>query len=260
MSVKRALVIGNWKMNLDHVESIHLVQQMGVLLRAHTPERTDVVVAPPFVDLRSVSSVIEADRLNIALSAQHVNPNESGAYTGEISVSMLRRLNVTSVIVGHSERREMFGMDDAVVSATVRTALQAGLKVTLCVGENLETREAGNAESFVAGQINAALEGVTERFAEALVVAYEPIWAIGTGQTATSVVVAEMVTAIREALPPVLKAVVPVLYGGSVKPENAEELIRLSGADGFLVGGASLKPEQFVQIVSAVDGCYGKQR
>jgi len=260
MTDRRAVVIGNWKMNLDHVEAIHLVQQLGVLMRAHTPERTDVVIAPPFVDLRSVCSVIEADRLNIAVAAQHVNPAESGALTGEISPGMLKRLGVQRVIVGHSERREMFGMTDEIVASTVRSALQIGLRVILCVGEGHDVREAGGATEFVTEQITTALEGVNERYFEEIVIAYEPIWAIGTGAIATADVVSVMVDAIRDALPPVLKKVMSVIYGGSVKPENAEELITVGGCDGFLVGGASLNAQQFVQIVSNVDGCYGKNR
>jgi triosephosphate isomerase len=260
MTDKRSLVVGNWKMNLDHVESIHLVQQLGVLLRAHTPERTDVVIAPPFVDLRSACSVIEADRLHIGVAAQHVHSAENGAFTGEVSAGMLKRLGVQSVIVGHSERREMFGMTDAIVATTVRAALLVGLKVVICIGEGHEVREAGNAMNFVIEQMASALEGVNERYFEQIAIAYEPIWAIGTGVTATSDAVGEMVKAIRDALPDGLMKIAPVLYGGSVKPENAEELMLLGGCDGFLVGGASLNAEQFVQIVSNVDGCYGKNR
>lgn len=260
MSNKRAIVIGNWKMNLDHVEAIHLTQQLGVLLRAHNPEQTDVVVSPPFVDLRSVTSIIDADRLNMTVAAQHVNPAESGAFTGEVSAGMLKRLGVQSVIVGHSERREQFGMTDEIVCTTVRAAFAAGLKVILCVGEGLDVREAGGAEAYVSTQIASALESVSERYSESLLVAYEPIWAIGTGATASPDVVRETLDAIRGALPTPFAKKTPILYGGSVKPENAEELVLLSGCDGFLVGGASLNAEHFVQIVTAVDGCYGKQR
>jgi triosephosphate isomerase (TIM) len=260
MTDKRALVVGNWKMNLDHVEAIHLTQQLGVLLRAHIPERTDVVVAPPFVDLRSVCSVIEADRLTISVAAQHVNAAESGAFTGEISTGMLKRLGVQTVIIGHSERREMFGMTDEIVGTTMRSALQAGLRVILCVGEGHDVRDLGNASDFVAHQLAAALDGVHDRFFEQIAVAYEPIWAIGTGVTASSESVSEMIGTIRESLPSGLQKFAPILYGGSVKPENAEELIVLGGCDGFLVGGASLNAEHFVQIVTNVDGCYGKNR
>ena len=173
---------------------------------------------------------------------------------------MLKRLGVQSVIVGHSERREMFGMTDAIVATTVRAALLVGLKVVICIGEGHEVREAGNAMNFVIEQMASALEGVNERYFEQIAIAYEPIWAIGTGVTATSDAVGEMVKAIRDALPDGLMKIAPVLYGGSVKPENAEELMLLGGCDGFLVGGASLNAEQFVQIVSNVDGCYGKNR
>jgi len=260
MTDKRALVVGNWKMNLDHVEAIHLVQQLGVLLRAHTPERTDVVVAPPFVDLRSVCSVVEADRLAISVAAQHVNAAESGAFTGEISAGMLKRLGVNTVIIGHSERREMFGMNDEIVGTTMRSALLAGLRVILCVGEAQDVRELGNAAEHVANQLAAALEGVHDRYFEQIVIAYEPIWAIGTGATASSDSVTEMIDTIRASLPTGLQKIAPILYGGSVKPENAEELTVLGGCDGFLVGGASLNAENFVQIVTNVDGCYGKNR
>jgi len=260
MTGKRSLVIGNWKMNLDHVEAIHLVQQLGVLLRAHSPEKTDVVVAPPFVDIRSVRSIIDADRLDMSVAAQHVNPSENGAFTGEISAVMLKRLGVQQVLVGHSERRELFGMTDEIVSITVRSALQSGLKVVLCVGEGLETRESGNALDFVSNQLASALVGVQEQYFEHIAIAYEPVWAIGAGQTASSAVVSEVISAIRNGLAPGLQRVAPVLYGGSVKPENAEELIQLGGCDGFLVGGASLNAEHFVQIVTQVDGCYGSKR
>ena len=260
MTDKRALVVGNWKMNLDYVESIHLVQQLGVLLRAHTPEHTDVVIAPPFVELRSACSGIEGGRLHISMAAQNVNPAESGAFTGEVSPGMLKRLGVQGVIIGHSERREMFGMSDEIVATTVRSALQVGLKVIICIGEGHEVREAGSATGFVTEQMASALAGTHERYYEQIAIAYEPIWAIGTGVTATPKAVFEMIEAIRDALPADLRKIAPVLYGGSVKPENAEELMLLGDGDGFLVGGVSLNAEQFVQIVSNVDGCYGKHR
>ncbi len=247
-------------MNLDHVEAIHLVQQLGVLLRAHAPERTDVVVAPPFVDLRSSCSVIEADRLSIGVAAQHVNPSESGAFTGEISAAMLKRLGVQRVIIGHSERREMFGMTDEIVATTVRSALQSGLRIILCVGEGSDEREAGEAISFVSAQLASALDGIQESYFDQIDIAYEPVWSIGTGVNASSETVVEMTNAIRRCINPLLRNHAAVIYGGSVKPENAEELIRLGGCDGFLVGGASLNAEHFTQIVTIVDGCYGKHR
>src|SRR3984957_13957823 len=160
----RPLVIGNWKMNLDFVEALHLVQQLGVLMKNRAVEHTDVVVAPPFVDLRSVSSVIDAEKLAIGLGAQHVNPYDNGAHTGEISTSMLSRLNVQWVIVGHSERRTHYAMTNDVVAETLRSVVRAGQHAVLCVGEDLELREAGEHEAFVESQLSSALRGLEERF------------------------------------------------------------------------------------------------
>jgi len=252
----RALVVGNWKMNLDYVEGIHLVQQLGVLLRAKSPEMTDVVVAPPFVDLRSVTSIIEADRLTMTVASQHAHFAESGAFTGEVSVQMLKRLGVKYVIVGHSERRTGFGMNDEIVRATLDSVLAAGLSVILCCGEDADVRDSGEAASFVAGQIASALNGVKSKYSDKIIVAYEPIWAIGTGRAADPETVREMIDAVRLSVPSDMRDDARVLYGGSVKADNAADLIANSGADGFLVGGASLQAEEFVGIVTAVDGCY----
>lgn len=256
--MRRAFVIGNWKMNLDYVEAIHLVQQLGVVLRAKGIENTDVSVAPPFVDLRSVTSIIEADRLNLSVTAQHAHYAESGAFTGEVSIAMLKRLNVKSLIVGHSERRSKFGMDDEVVRATTEAALSNGMTVILCCGEDADTRDAGAAESFVKSQIESALSGVKSKHADKIVVAYEPIWAIGTGRAADGETVRAMMESIRDAIPSEIRTETRVLYGGSVTPDNASSLLAESGADGFLVGGASLKADDFAAIVVAVDDCYRK--
>jgi len=253
----RPLVVGNWKMNLDHVEAIHLTQQIGVLMRQHAHEHVDVMIAAPFVDMRSVSSVIEADRLGIALAAQHVSALDNGAHTGEISVSMLKRLSVSAVIVGHSERRAMYAMDDRVVAATFDAVQRAEMTPIVCVGESLEVREAGDHESHVIDQVRRALAGVGER---PYVVAYEPIWAIGTGVVAETAQVAEMMQCVRSALPTGHAERTPILYGGSVKSDNAVELSRHGAVDGFLVGGASLKADEFIAIVSAVNDCYPRTR
>jgi triosephosphate isomerase len=260
MTMRRPLVIGNWKMNLDYVEALHLVQQLGVLMKNRPVEHTDVAVAPPFVDLRSVSSLLGADRLAIALAAQHVNFHDHGAHTGEVSVAMLTRLNVTMVLVGHSERRVHYGMDDEVVAATLASVVRGGLRAVLCVGEELGVREAGEHEGFVAGQLARALGGLEERFHEQIVVAYEPLWAIGTGVNATSEQVASMTSFLRATLAGLSLAATTVLYGGSVTPENAPSLVREGGVDGFLVGGASLKAESFDAIVRACDDCYAVKR
>ena len=194
---QRPLVIGNWKMNLDFVEALHLVQQIGVMLKNHPLEHTDIVVAPPFVDLRSVTSVVEADRLGIAIGAQHVNSNDSGAHTGEISTAMLKRLNVEWVIVGHSERRTHYAMSDDIVAETLRAVVRAGQHAVLCVGESTSLREAGEQKLFVESQLSSALTGLESQFRSLVTVAYEPLWAIGTGVTASTEQVHEMTSFIR---------------------------------------------------------------
>ena len=256
----RPLVIGNWKMNLDFVEALHLVQQLGVLMKNRAVEHTDVVVAPPFVDMRSVSSVIDAEKLAIGLGAQHVNPCDNGAHTGEISTSMLSRLNVQWVIVGHSERRTRYDMPDDVVAETLRSVVRAGQHAVLCVGEDLALREAGEHEAFVESQLSSALRGLEERFHPLVTVAYEPLWAIGTGVNATSEQVREMNGFLRTVLSSLALGAPQVLYGGSVNPDNAASLVREGDVDGFLVGGASLKAESFYAILRACDDCYAIKR
>jgi triosephosphate isomerase len=256
----RPLVIGNWKMNLDFVEALHLVQQLGVLIKNRPVEHTDVVIAPPFVDLRTVSSVIDAEKFAMSLGAQHVNPFDSGAHTGEISMGMLSRLNVQWVIVGHSERRTHYAMSDEIVAETLRSVVRAGQHAVLCVGEDLAIREAGDHEAFVESQLSSALSGLEERFHPLVTIAYEPLWAIGTGVTATSEQVLEMTRFLRTALTSLGLSAPQVLYGGSVSPENAESLVREGEVDGFLVGGASLKAESFYAILRACDDCYAIKR
>ena len=253
----KALVAGNWKMNLDHIETVHLVQQIGVLLRTIDHVSCDVVVLPPAVDLRSASSVIDADRLAIDLGAQHMSHFDSGAYTGEIAASMLRRLSAKYVVVGHSERRTMFHMDDATVALTFNAAIRAGLTPILCVGESAEIRQSNHHEQFVSDQIASA---VSESLEDELVVAYEPIWSIGTGATASHEQIRDMVSVIRRALPPSLSTKTRILYGGSVAASNAREIGVIEGVDGFLVGGASLRAEEFIQIVSQMNDCYAEKR
>jgi triosephosphate isomerase (TIM) len=257
---KRPLVIGNWKMNLDFVEGLHLVQQLGVLMKNRPIEHTDVVVAPPFVDLRTVSSVLESERVSAVLGAQHVSDRENGARTGEISMSMLSRLGVQFVIVGHSERRTYYDMTDGDVALTLRAVVRGGARAVLCVGENLEQRESGDAESFVRNQLESALSGLEERFHGSVVVAYEPLWAIGTGVTASAEQVRDMTAFVRGVIRSVGFQAPIVLYGGSVNPDNAGELVRESNVDGFLIGGASLKAETFYAILRACDDCYALKR
>jgi len=256
----RPLVVGNWKMNLDFVEGLHLVQQLGLLIKNKPVEHTDVVIAPPFVDLRTVSSILDSERLTMSLGAQHVNPNDNGAHTGEISTSMLVRLNVEWVIVGHSERRTHYDMSDQIVAETLRSVVRAGQHAIVCVGENSEQRDAGEYEEFVRAQLESALSGLEERFHPWVTVAYEPLWAIGTGVTATSEQVRDMTVFLRGVLTSLGLATPQVLYGGSVNPENAGTLVREGDVDGFLVGGASLKAESFYAILQACDDCYALKR
>jgi triosephosphate isomerase len=260
MTTRRPLVIGNWKMNLDFVESLHLVQQLGVLLKNRPVEHTDVVVAPPFVDLRTVSSIIDSERFAIALGAQHVSAFENGAHTGEISTSMLKRLNVEWVLVGHSERRANDAMSDAVVAQTLQAVVRSGLHAVLCVGEELSIRESGDHEAFVKAQLDSALKGLDERFHPLVTIAYEPLWAIGTGVNASSEQVRDMTAHVRGVLRAHSFVAPQVLYGGSVNAENAGTTVRESDVDGFLVGGASLKAESFAAILRACDDCYAIKR
>lgn len=258
---RRPLVAGNWKMNLDHVEAIHLVQALALHLRGLDHSKVDISIHPPFTDLRSVEGVIGADNLPIIIGAQHVSARSAGAFTGEISVAMLRRLGVQLVLVGHSERRQLFGMDDNDVAETVNAVLEGGLTPILCVGETQEQRDAGEMVEIITTQILAALEGIPAGSSEAILIAYEPIWAIGTGVAATEADAQDACALIRSILKQKRGEAaqgIRILYGGSAKPENASELVGQSDIDGLLVGGASLEAESFAAIVSAVAACYGQ--
>jgi triosephosphate isomerase len=217
-------------------------------------------VAAPFVDLRSVSSIIDSERFAIGLGAQHVNAQENGPHTGEISTSMLKRLNVEWVLVGHSERRVHYFMNDDVVAETLLSVVRAGQHAVLCVGEELVLRESGEHEAFVKAQLESALRGLDEKFHALVTVAYEPLWAIGTGVVATAEQVREMTAYLRSVLRSLSFGAPHVLYGGSVNAENAPTLVRDSDVDGFLVGGASLKAESFYAILQACDDCYAIKR
>jgi triosephosphate isomerase len=252
----KPLVIGNWKMNLDFVEAVHLGQQIGVMLKNKPAEHTEIVVAPPFVDIRSVTSIVASERIAMTVAAQHVNANESGAHTGEVSAAMLKRLNVEWVLVGHSERRSMYAMDNAVVASTLQAVARSGLKAVLCVGENGDVRESEGQDAFVQTQLQSTLTGLDPLHQELVSVAYEPIWAIGTGVTASTEQILAMTQHIRSVLRRLNLATSRVLYGGSVNAENARAIILEGGVDGFLVGGASLKAESFMAIVQACDDCY----
>jgi triosephosphate isomerase (TIM) len=249
---RRPLIAGNWKMHLTHLEAIQLVQQLSYRLEEDDYRRSELVVIPAHTSLRSIQTLIEADRLPIKLGAQHCHHEDSGAYTGAVSPPMLAALAVSYVICGHSERRQVFGEDDAQINRQVRAVRAHGMRPILCVGETLEQREAGEAESVVQTQLAAGVEGVTIDDPEAFVVAYEPVWAIGTGRTASADDADAMCGFVRARLADHFGAeaadAIRIQYGGSVKPGNARELMGREEIDGALVGGASLDPDDFAAI------------
>jgi triosephosphate isomerase len=248
------LLAGNWKMNLDHLQAITLVQKLawGLADRKHDFAAVEVAVLPPYTDLRSVQTLVDGDKLAIAYGAQDLSAHDSGAYTGEISGAMLAKLGCRYVVVGHSERRQYHAEDEAVVQAKVAAAYRHGLTPILCVGEGLEVRKEGRHVEHTLAQLDGALEGLSAEHARSLVVAYEPVWAIGTGEVATPDDAQEVCAAIRTRLAELytgdLADGVRVLYGGSVKGSNAAGIMAQPDVDGALVGGASLDPEDFVRI------------
>jgi triosephosphate isomerase len=248
-------VSGNWKMHHDHLQSIRTVQDLGLRLGASDVASLDVSVHPPFTSLRSVQTVIEDRAIPVALGAQHCHHDDQGAFTGEVAPPMLARLGVSFVIVGHSERRQFFAQTDEVVAATTRAVLRHGMTPIVCVGETEEEREKGETERRLTSQTTAALEGLPADQVAGIVVAYEPIWAIGTGRTATAEDAQGACAHIRGVVGEVNGAdaarAVRIQYGGSVRPDNAAELIGLPDVDGALVGGASLEAATFVAIVQA---------
>ncbi len=252
---RRPLISGNWKMHLTHLEAIQVVQKLYYALDAQPPLRADVSVHPAFTALRSVQTVLEADDMPIALGAQDVHWEDQGAWTGEVSPRMLAKLNVRYVIVGHSERRQHFGEDDETVNRKLRAVLRAGMTPILCVGETIDQRDAGDTEAVVLSQLAGGLSGVETDRVGGLVVAYEPVWAIGTGRNATPEDAQAVCAAIRAAVVAHhgrdTGEAVRVQYGGSVNPDNAADLLRQPDVDGALVGGASLDPQDFAAIVAA---------
>ena len=251
--MRKPLISGNWKMNLNHFEAIQTVQKLAYLLTKDDVEQVEVSVHPPFTDIRSVQTVIDAGKLPFALGAQHCHWEEKGAFTGEISPAFLAKLNVTYVITGHSERRELFGETDEMVNTKAKAILKWGMTPIICCGETLEEREAGGTDQKVAGQVRAALAGLKPEQVAGLVIAYEPIWAIGTGRTASAEDAQTVCALVRATVAEVAGAeaadAVRIQYGGSVKPSNAVELMGQPDIDGALVGGASLVADDFAGIV-----------
>jgi triosephosphate isomerase len=255
---RRPLIAGNWKMHLTHLEAIGHVQKIAFSLKERELEAAEVVVLPPFTALRSVQTLVTGDKLTVGYGAQDLSAHDSGAYTGEVSGVMLAAMACQYVVVGHSERRALHGEDDAVVAAKVQAALRHELTPILCVGEGLEVRKAGRHVVHCTAQLDAALEDVTAEQMATVVIAYEPVWAIGTGEVATPEDAQEVCGALRERLAgrysPETAASVRILYGGSVKAANTAGILAGPDVDGALVGGASLDSDEFAQICRIAAG------
>ena len=250
---RKPLISGNWKMNLNHFEAIQTVQKLHYSVPKEIFDAVDVSIHPPFTDVRSVQTVIEADGLELLLGAQHCHWEETGAFTGEVSPAFLAKLDVKLVICGHSERRDLFGETDEMVNRKVKAILKYGMTPIMCCGESLAEREAGETEGKVLGQLAAGLAGIKAEQVAGIVIAYEPIWAIGTGRTATADDAQSVCRAIRSAVAAQFgadaAASVRIQYGGSVKAGTTQELMGQPDIDGALVGGASLDPAEFSRIV-----------
>ncbi|WP_026146024.1 triose-phosphate isomerase [Nocardioides sp. Iso805N] len=260
MSTRRTpLMAGNWKMNLNHQEAVVLVQKLAWTLadKRHDYGKAEVIVLPPFTDIRSVQTLVDGDKLSIGYGAQDVSVHQSGAYTGEISAAMLAKLGCGYVVVGHSERRQYHAETDAVVAQKAAAALTAGITPIVCVGEGLEVRQDGAHVPFCAAQVVGSLNGLSAEQVAGLVIAYEPVWAIGTGEVATPEDAQEVCSAIRAQVKETYGAAaadgVRILYGGSVKANNIVGIMAKPDVDGALVGGASLVAEEFAAICRFYD-------
>ena len=251
--MRKPLMAGNWKMNLNHLEAIAVTQKLVYSLDDKDYDAVDVAIIPPFTDIRSVQTLIDGDRLRLTYGAQDLSPEASGAFTGDISGSMLHKLGCTYVLAGHSERRSIHSESDALVNRKIKSALAHEMVPIFCVGEELAVRESGAHVSHVIRQIRGGLEGLTKPELKKIVIAYEPVWAIGTGKVATPEDAQEVCAAIREEVEnigsPEIAAAMRILYGGSVKSSNVVEIMAKPDVDGALIGGASLDPEELAKIV-----------
>jgi triosephosphate isomerase len=249
---RKPFMAGNWKMNLDHLEAIAHVQKVAFALNDDDFDAVEVGVMVPFTDIRSVQTLVDADSLKVVYGSQDISAQDKGAYTGEISGTMLARLGCTYAVIGHSERRQYHAEDDALVNAKVKAAYKHGLVPIMCIGEVKEEREAGIQEQVTLGQLDGGLAGIPAEQAATIVIAYEPVWAIGTGLTATPQDAQDMCGAIRRRLAelysPEVADAIRIQYGGSVKAANAAEIMAGEDVDGALIGGASLDADEFVAI------------
>ena len=246
--MRKKIIAGNWKMNMLPNEAIQFIEELAPLVKN---TENEVILCVPYIDL--FYALLTAQNTNIKIGAQNMHFAENGAYTGEVSGKMLKSINVEYVIIGHSERRQYFNETDETVNKKVKAAFENGLKPIVCVGETLEQREAGKVEEIITNQTKLALDGLTNEQVQNTIIAYEPIWAIGTGKTATKEDANDAVKAIRKKIAEIYGQNVAdgviIQYGGSVKSSNAKELFSMSDIDGALVGGASLKADEFSKIV-----------
>jgi len=251
--MRKPLMAGNWKMNLNHLEAIAVAQKLVYSLDDKDYDAVDIAIIPPFTDIRSIQTLIDGDRLRLTYGAQDLSPEASGAFTGDIAGSMLHKLGCTFVLIGHSERRAIHGESDALINRKIKAALANEIIPIFCVGEELAIRESGAHVSHVIRQVRAGLEGFTKPELKKIVIAYEPVWAIGTGKVATPEDAQEVCAAIREEIENIGSAEIAsnmrILYGGSVKSSNIAEIMKKSDVDGALIGGASLDPEELAKIV-----------
>lgn len=252
---RKPMMAGNWKMNNTISEAVVLAQEISNQYEKNWDKLVEIIVCPPFVDLKPIKTVFDFDRSKIGIASQNVYWEEKGAFTGEISVPMIKEIGCSYSIVGHSERRELFGETDVMVNKKIKALLAGGVGAIVCVGESLAVRDEGTTLDFIKKQIIAAFAGLTADEIENCVIAYEPIWAIGTGRTATPVQAEEVCAAIRQTMQELFgeecAEALRILYGGSMNPGNVEDLLAMENIDGGLVGGASLEARSFVQLIEA---------
>lgn len=252
----KKIIIGNWKLNLDHLEAIQLFQKLNYSLNADIDEKISIVVAPSHTSLRSIQTIIDADKLNIFLSSQDVSMFNDGAYTGEVSAHQLAKLNISYCIVGHSERRQHFNETDEFVNVKVNNLINKEITPIICFGESNDQRADGNYMEFLFNQIENSTKGLRKDKVDEIIFAYEPIWAIGTGQNASLQDIVEVISKVKEFISKKSffnEEKIKFIYGGSVSPDNSYEILNSKIIDGALVGGASLDVDKFIKIIESVD-------
>jgi len=252
----KKIIIGNWKLNLDHLEAIQLLQKINYSLPKNIEDKIEIVLSPSFTSIRSLQTVISSDKLKIKLSSQNVSQFASGAYTGEVSASQLKKLEIDYAIVGHSERRTLFNEVDSEINIKINKLIDSDIVPIFCFGESMEERKNGSYLTFIENQINEGLKGLRKDKVKKLIVAYEPIWAIGTGEVASLEDIVDVLDYVKNIIskkPFFNNDIIKFIYGGSVSPDNAKSILNLSIVDGALVGGASLDAIKFVDIIKAVE-------